>query len=625
MTIETTERNRAVFRTLPRESTIRNAPPEELPALIGLDNATIRQAEATYRGITEIEDPAMRQRILKVAVDRSGRTGLDPVVARLGESAPSISGVAEFLDVAGVGPKRLVDTVIALAASDVPQLLLEARVDDVAASLDALVTFDRPARRLAARLLDTADGTFTADTPGLDLVRRTFLDPELTADPSFDAKEFRRSLNQLASFVVATTGTGEDVSFGDGDTPATTTGDDTGDDDTPSTFVAPPSPWTDGFVTAEKLKRPFVSPFTVDLPTVTPPVVTLGSMTSTARIVETLVKIERAAADLYAAAEGAAIDTIVPNLPGLPGVEQLIEFVIRLTIAPIARGNLPTDLIPTTPIPFGGPQSLTDAVNRFNTTVAQLAFLLYLPGPATATTVALSRPSIEITGPPGTDFTLTTLSRMTSTYTYGRGRGTFSTNGLSDRPWFALLGTPRIQVGAANAPGPVLQLGESGEGTSSTTTRLTVPPSGVLRLPLEVNGNYGQLRLILDELAGPASSRLVPPLFVVDGPYEEQVAVRETQRFAARAADLANIQGKVRLILNVLDLVQSIAGIVPVVGSAIGAAVDAAEKSFGLAADAAGERYAAANRSQRSTNLTAAEKLPASTPVGSKESVVPLR
>jgi len=251
-----------------------------------------------------------------------------------------------------------------------------------------------------------------------------------------------------------------------------------------------------------------------------------------------------------------------------------------------------------------------------------------------------SQPRISVRVSRDMEVGIKIYSRMLSTYTFGRGKGTsWGVNSPTitpaarlgiDRPWFgkaAIIKSAMPQSFGIPYPMPVsstpqgdywiAQLGVAGEVTSlhGGGLELTVMSHGV-DIRTGLNGNYGQLRVILTP---PAPCRQVVGTLEVKGPYEEEIAAKAHARFAAVEAKRDAMLASLTKLQGILSLLGNVAGAVPVFGAigAVGAqalVVQIEDKKTAFVTAING-----ANTRQRTINLRVAEHYPEMGPIGGAE------
>ncbi|MBI3155716.1 MAG: hypothetical protein HYZ20_09925 [Burkholderiales bacterium] len=236
------------------------------------------------------------------------------------------------------------------------------------------------------------------------------------------------------------------------------------------------------------------------------------------------------------------------------------------------------------------------------------------------------------------DVGLRLYSRMSSTYSFGVGRGTsyildapVATPAVRmgiDRPWFAkaLLSEGVVpQPTSFGVPFPmplaggilISQLGVAGATTAvhGGLAQLRSLAHG-LDIPVRLNGNYGRLRIVVEPKA---PCRVLVGDLSFEGPTEDDLAAQEAGRSAA-------VQGRRDAMLTTLSDLQGTLGVLGSAAGAVpiaGALIDTALQSLVIAIEGRKQAMAraidGANQAQQRLNLTLAETFPERGPVGLPE------
>ena len=231
-------------------------------------------------------------------------------------------------------------------------------------------------------------------------------------------------------------------------------------------------------------------------------------------------------------------------------------------------------------------------------------------------------------------------SKMTSTYTFGKGKGTsyFDTSVADivsprqtyiDRSWFAKAFILRSTVEDYGLGIPfklrgtkkyyLAQLGVNKDETAMHDLAIKLDPlAHGAKIPLRPNGNYGKVRIVV---VPTFPCKVLTKDLEITGPYEEDIATQENNRFsqveAERDAVLQKIVGLQRMMLY-LGIMSTIPS-VPVLSPLVNFTLRGLEGRLLERKEIFVKEINKVNKLQRAQNYRLAEAYPERGPAGGDE------
>ncbi|GMQ90833.1 MAG: hypothetical protein BMS9Abin11_0138 [Gammaproteobacteria bacterium] len=240
---------------------------------------------------------------------------------------------------------------------------------------------------------------------------------------------------------------------------------------------------------------------------------------------------------------------------------------------------------------------------------------------------------ITITAPAYSNGVLMIFSKMESTYSFP-GKGTNwgermlgPSLAFGDRPWFAKVALPVSQIIDENGlpyasyPTQIAQLGVAGSAVQVHQYTVSIPGSGELKLPLQLNGSYGKARFIF--LPEDTRCQPVDEMLLIRGQYEDNYIEQELIRFRKTSNIQRLIAANITLSEQLLSSMASALSVVPEIGDMFNIAIQTLQLYINHTKQSILDNIESKNHAQQEINLMIAKQFPRSGPIGLPEDNYP--
>jgi hypothetical protein len=236
---------------------------------------------------------------------------------------------------------------------------------------------------------------------------------------------------------------------------------------------------------------------------------------------------------------------------------------------------------------------------------------------------------ITITAPAYTNGVLMIFSKMESTYSFpGKGtnwgeRMVGPSLAFGDRPWFAKVALPVSQIIDENGlpyasyPTQIAQLGVAGNAVQVHQYTVSIPGSGELKLPLQLNGSYGKARFIF--LPEDTRCQPVDEMLLVRGQYEDKYIQQERVRFRKTGNIQRLIAANITLSEQLLSSMASALSVLPEIGDIFNTAIRTLQLFINHTKQSILDNIESKNYAQQKINSLIAKQYPRSGPIGLPE------